>query len=142
MIWLVWVLLFLGGCQVLEKKIPDGKPLEYAVSDENRVPGELKRRIAELAENPFQITYVEGDRLYIGQGYGRQETKGYAIRIDSCVEGADVIGVKTTLLGPGSDEIRQDGELPENVCMREGELSACPYVVLEMGKSEKPVVFE
>ena len=49
---------------------------------------------------------------------------------------------ETTLLGPGSDETEKDGEEPENVCVREGARSQYPYVVLEMAKSEKPVIFK
>ena len=96
----------------------------------------------EMEEKPFQITYMQGDRLYVGQGYGKQEMEGYAIRVDSCTETKDVICVRTTLLGPGNDETEKDGEEAENVCVREGVRSQYPYVVLEMEKSEKPVIFK
>jgi hypothetical protein len=102
----------------------------------------MTERIAGMEENPFQIMYVQGDRLYVGQGYGRQEMEGYAIRVDGCTEEKDVICVQTTLLGPGSDEIEKDGEEMGNICMREDGFSQYPYVVLEMAKSEKPVIFE
>ena len=96
----------------------------------------------EMEEKPFQITYMQGDRLYVGQGYGKQEMEGYAIRVDSCTETKDVICVRTTLLGPGNDETEKDGEEAGNVCVREGARSQYPYVVLEMEKSEKPVIFK
>ena len=102
----------------------------------------MTERIAEMEETPFQIMYVQGDRLYVGQGYGRQEMEGYAIRVDGCTEEKDVICVQTTLLGPGSDETEKDGEEMGNICMREDGFSQYPYVVLEMAKSEKPVIFE
>lgn len=72
----------------------------------------------------------------------RQEMEGYAIRVDGCTEEKDVICVQTTLLGPGSDETEKDGEEMGNICMREDGFSQYPYVVLEMAKSEKPVIFE
>ena len=106
------------------------------------VPAEMTERIAGMEETPFQIMYVQGDRLYVGQGYGRQEMEGYAIRVDGCTEEKDVICVQTTLLGPGSDETEKDGEEMGNICMREDGFSQYPYVVLEMAKSEKPVIFE
>ena len=62
--------------------------------------------------------------------------------IDGCTEEKDVICVQTTLLGPGSDETEKDGEEMGNICMREDGFSQYPYVVLEMAKSEKPVIFE
>lgn len=107
-----------------------------------KVPAEMTERIAGMEETPFQIMYVQGDRLYVGQGYGRQEMEGYAIRVDGCTEEKDVICVQTTLLGPGSDETEKDGEEMGNICMREDGSSQYPYVVLEMAKSEKPVIFE
>lgn len=141
-IWLIVLLMFSGGCQVLDKKTADGNVLEYTIADEKKVPEEMAERMKEMEEKPFQITYVQGDRLYVGQGYGKQEMEGYAIRVDSCMEAQDVICVRTTLLGPGSDETEKAGEEPENVCVREGALSRYPYVVLEMAKSEKPVIFK
>lgn len=112
------------------------------IVDEKKVPAEMTERIAGMEETPFQIMYVQGDRLYVGQGYGRQEMEGYAIRVDGCTEEKDVICVQTTLLGPGSDETEKDGEEMGNICMREDGFSQYPYVVLEMAKSEKPVIFE
>ena len=104
------MLIFLGGCQVMEKEEAGGKMLEYSIVDEKKVPAEMTERIAGMEETPFQIMYVQGDRLYVGQGYGRQEMEGYAIRVDGCTEEKDVICVQTTLLGPGSDETEKDGK--------------------------------
>ena len=88
----------------MEKEEAGGEMLEYSIVDEKKVPAEMTERIAGMEETPFQIMYVQGDRLYVGQGYGRQE------------------------MG--------------NICMREDGFSQYPYVVLEMAKSEKPVIFE
>ena len=138
----IWMLIFLGGCQVMEKEEAGGEMLEYSIVDEKKVPAEMTERIAGMEETPFQIMYVQGDRLYVGQGYGKQEMEGYAIRVDGCTEEKDVICVQTTLLGPGSDETEKNGEEMGNICMREDGFSQYPYVVLEMAKSEKPVIFE
>lgn len=139
---MIWMLIFLGGCQVMEKKTTGGELLEYSIMDEKKVPEEMTERIAGMEEKPFQIMYVQGDRMYVGQGYGKQEMEGYAIRVNGCMEEKDVICVQTTLLGPGSDETEKEGEEMENICMREGVFSQYPYVVLEMEKREKPVIFE
>ena len=92
----IWMLIFLGGCQVMEKEEAGGEMLEYSIVDEKKVPAEMTERIAGMEETPFQIMYVQGDRLYVGQGYGRQEMEGYAIRVDGCTEEKDVICVQTT----------------------------------------------
>ena len=73
----IWMLIFLGGCQVMEKEEAGGEMLEYSIVDEKKVPAEMTERIAGMEETPFQIMYVQGDRLYVGQGYGRQEMEGY-----------------------------------------------------------------
>lgn len=140
-ICLASAVLLLGACQVIEKGEADGTAVKYTIVDEEKVPQEMKECISKMEGKPFQITYKEGDWLYIGQGYGRQKKQGYAIRVDSCAESEDAIYVKTTLLGPGSDEVSENGEEKENVCMREGKLSKDPYVVWKMGGNEKQVIF-
>ena len=100
----------------MEKEEAGGEMLEYSIVDEKKVPAEMTERIAGMEETPFQIMYVQGEK--------------------------DVICVQTTLLGPGSDETEKDGEEMGNICMREDGFSQYPYVVLEMAKSEKPVIFE
>ena len=77
----IWMLIFLGGCQVIGKR---GSRVEKCWNIplwmRKKVPAEMTERIAGMEETPFQIMYVQGDRLYVGQGYGRQEMEGYAIR--------------------------------------------------------------
>lgn len=144
-ITLGFMLMLFSGCQVVDKEIPDGEPMKFTIVDEKRVPEKMEENIKEMIEKPFQITYLEGEWLYIAQGYGKQERTGYAIQIDRCMEGADGIWVKTTLLGPGSVEIEQDEEEQGNICMicmREGGFSKYPYVVWKTTKSKKPVIFE
>ena len=75
------MLIFLGGCQVMEKEEAGGEMLEYSIVDEKKVPAEMTERIAGMEETPFQIMYEQGDRLYVGQGYGRQEMEGWEISV-------------------------------------------------------------
>lgn len=63
----IWMLIFLGGCQVMEKEEAGGEMLEYSIVDEKKVPAEMTERIAGMEETPFQIMYVQGDRLYVGR---------------------------------------------------------------------------
>ena len=98
----------------MEKEEAGGEMLEYSIVDEKKVPAEMTERIAGMEETPFQIMYVQGDRLYVGQGYGRQEMEGYAIRVDGCTEEKDVICVQTTLLGPRQKKMGRRWEI--SVC--------------------------
>lgn len=141
-ICLMAVLTFSEGCQVVEKEIPDGRQIKIVLVDEKKIPEKMAVCIKEREEQPFWITYLEGEWLYIGQGYGKQESKGYAIRIDECMEGEEGIRVKTTLLGPGSEESKENEEEQTNVVMRDGKLSKYPYIVWKIEKNEKPVIFK
>ena len=55
------MLIFLGGCQVMEKEEAGGEMLEYSIVDEKKVPAEMTERIAGMEETPFQIM---GDRKW------------------------------------------------------------------------------
>lgn len=141
-ILITFMLPFFAGCRVVRKEISEGTRMEITIVDEQKVPDQMKENIEKMIEKPFQITYLEGEWLYIAQGYGKQETTGYAIRIDNCMEGKEAIWVETTLLGPGSAEIEKDEEGQGNICIREDEFSKYPYVVWKITKSKKPIIFE
>ena len=53
------MLIFLGGCQVMEKEEAGGEMLEYSIVDEKKVPAEMTERIAGMEETPFQIMCKE-----------------------------------------------------------------------------------
>ena len=44
----IWMLIFLGGCQVMEKEAAGGEMLEYSIVDEKKVPAEMTERIAGM----------------------------------------------------------------------------------------------
>ena len=49
-IWLIVLLMFLGGCQVLDKKTVDGNVLEYTIADEQKIPEEMAGHMKEIEE--------------------------------------------------------------------------------------------
>lgn len=121
--------LGLMGCRVIRKDDTKLKDLEFVVMEKEDIPEEMKELIEERKKEPFQITYGDGTYLYIGQGYGKQDTGGYSVAVDSCYEAKDAICIHTTLLGPKSGE-----EISEN--------PTCPYVVVRLAWNEKYVVFQ
>ena len=51
----IWMLIFLGGCQVMEKEEAGGEMLEYSIVDEKKVPAEMTERIAGMEDNEMEI---------------------------------------------------------------------------------------
>ena len=60
----------------MEKEEAGGEMLEYSIVDEKKVPAEMTERIAGMEETPFQIMYVQGDRLYMGDRKWRDMRSG------------------------------------------------------------------
>ena len=52
----IWMLIFLGGCQVMEKEEAGGEMLEYSIVDEKKVPAEKRPPCVGGAVTPFGVT--------------------------------------------------------------------------------------
>lgn len=88
--WLTWLFtlslgltLLLAGCTLTEKKEITGEPLDFTVVPAEDVPDELKTILEANKESEMMISYRIGDYLYIIRGYGKQETGGCSIAVDS-----------------------------------------------------------
>ena len=127
-IW-VWILCFCAGCTVIKKDSAGKRELEFSVVEEDEVPDEMREMIEEEKEQPFRLTWGDGDSLYIGQGYGEKPMDGYQIQVDSCFETDDAIYIHTTLKGPPHGE-------------KINEKSTFPYGVVKVKGSGKQVVFQ
>lgn len=71
--FVIFLLAALTGCQMeetTEKKIKD---LDYTVCDESKLPEKLLDIIDEKKQEPFKLTYRTKDYLYIVVGYGAQD---------------------------------------------------------------------
>lgn len=119
----------LTGCTVVRKDKNGGKDLEFAVMEEDEIPGEMKALIEARKEKPFWMTWGDGEYLYIGQGYGEKSTGGYQVIVDGCVETEEAVYIHTMLQGPGQGE-------------KVSEKKSFPYVVIRVKWKEKHVVFQ
>ena len=54
----IWMLIFLGGCQVMEKEEAGGEMLEYSIVDEKKVPAEMTERIADVYKRQRQMRSI------------------------------------------------------------------------------------
>ncbi len=122
--------LVLAGCSMLNEEQVKLQDIGFTVVSEEKQPGELKTVIEEKKGSPFQLTYNDGEYLYIVIGYGEQPEGGYSIAVNDLYLTEDNIYVNTTLLGPDSAE-NKGVKVP-----------TYPYIVLKMDYLDKPVVFE
>ena len=122
----IWGLF--GGCEVTDMKEGDKKPVEYTVVLEKELPEEIHSLIEQKKEHDFQMTYQDGEDLYLIRGYGKQEKGGYSIQVEEVYMGASAIVVKTNLIGPprGEEAVLEP---------------SYPYIVLKIPYQDIPVQF-
>lgn len=117
-----------SGCDKIsgaEEKLSD---LEFTVVPNDDVQADIQTLIEEKKANPFQMTYSDGSYKYIVVGYGKQPTGGYSIQVDEVYDTENNICVKTTLLGPESQDSAVGAE-------------SFPYIVIKIENLDKTVVF-
>lgn len=121
-------ILFLGnGCQVIPEESPKVRDLEFVVEGEEVIPEHLKNIIEEKKEDPFQLTYSDGENLYIVIGYGKKDSTGYLVTVNDLYLTQEAIHVDTQLLGPKEEE--------------EKKTPSYPYIVLKTEFLDLPVVY-
>jgi len=117
------------GCSLTKVKADDAVKPEYTVMKEEDFPEEIKDLLEENKEKEFQMTYQDGEYLYLLKGYGKQETGGYSIQIVDLSLWDNAIHLETTLIGPDREQ-----EIKEE--------PSYPYIVIKMEYREEPVIFE
>lgn len=90
------IMLCLVGCKK-EEKIRD---LDFTVVSSECIPKELLTEIEGKKQEPFQMSFRDGNYLYMCVGYGKQETGGYSICVKELYLTDSSIVLDTTLLGP------------------------------------------
>lgn len=93
------------GCKQKQTEVKKLNDLEFTVVEEADLPEELLTSINEKKATPFKMTYSNDNYLYIVRGYGEQRSGGYSITANELFLAEDGIHFKTTLLGPGKDEL-------------------------------------
>lgn len=126
---LVVTMLAVQGCAVESEKNGRRKGREFTVTAEEDIPEEMWEDIEKSKEEPFWITYGDGEWLYIGQGYGKQEMQGYEVAAEKLEETDTFLYVTMRLDGPPAGEDVEETE-------------SFPFLVIRTEWSEKPVLFE
>ena len=100
------VLLACCGCgiQKQDQKISD---LPFHVVEQKAIPDELMDIIEEKKEGAFNLTYEDGESLYIVVGYGKMQTGGYSIEVPQFYLTSNHVVIDTNLIGPQTEAVRQ-----------------------------------
>lgn len=125
----LFLTVLLAGCRndrLDEKKVRD---VEYTVTSEDRLPEELKVLIDGKKQQPFKMTYQDGDYLYICQGFGTQPTGGYSIQVGEVYQTSNAIYFSAILVGPSVSEQSVEKE-------------TMPYIVVKTEYQDMTVVFD
>jgi hypothetical protein len=130
-VWVLGLLLFslLTGCESVHSESSRGEDWDYTVVPTADIPEDFQTEIQEKKVNSFQMTYDDGEYLYIAVGYGEQESGGYSIQVEGLHEKGEDLCLETTLTGPGEDVVVSDK-------------ASFPYLVVKTKKTEKNVVFD
>ena len=129
--WAVCLTLFflcfsmLTGCRIVDVSEGEAKEVEYTVLGSDEIPEEVEKVLEEQGQEPFALAYESGGFLYLMKGYGRQNSGGYSIRVDSLYATGEVIHLQTTLEGPATrEEQKGDGSCPSIVLKPEARKNA------------------
>lgn len=126
----VCVIVCAAGCEKEEKESKErGKDWDYTVVAVRDCPEDFLKELEEKKVNAFQMTYMDGEYLYIAMGYGEQATGGFSIAVKGLYELGDKLCFETELMGPGKDEVVK-------------EKPSYPFVIVKTEKTEKEVIFD
>lgn len=126
---LVCVLLLLCGCGEQSESSDKGKDWDYTVVAVRDCPKDFLNELDSKKVNPFQMTYMDGESLYIALGYGEQTTGGYSIVVHGLYDLGEKLCLEAELRGPGKDETVK-------------EKASYPFIIVKTEKTDKEVVFD
>ena len=129
-----WILLSLflisaAGCEKQMETSEKGKDWDYTVVAVRDCPEDFLKQLEEKKVNAFQMTYMDGEYLYIALGYGEQATGGYSIAVRGLYESGDKLCFEAELIGPGKDETVK-------------EKTSYPFVIIKTERTDKEVLFD
>lgn len=129
MMVVICVIVCAAGCEKEEESKERGKDWDYTVVAVRDCPEDFLKELEEKKVNAFQMTYMDGEYLYIAIGYGEQATGGFSIAVRGLYESGERLCFETELMGPGKDEVVK-------------EKPSYPFVIVKTEKTEKEVAFD
>lgn len=103
--------------------------IDYSIVQIADVPKEFLKEIEEKRVNAFQMTYMDGEYLYIALGYGKMVTGGFSITVHGLYESGDKLCFETELMKPNKDEVVK-------------EEPSYPFIIVKTEKTDRKVSFD
>lgn len=119
-------LVFLSACGKTGEVVRI-KDLESTICDDSRLPSELVEIINEKKEQPFRLTYMAGNYMYIVVGYGAQNRDALSVVLEDLYLGENAIYMDTKLVSE-SQNVKTD-------------VLTYPYIAVKCEKYDYPVIF-
>lgn len=120
--------LTLSGCETVKEGGEKGKEQAYTVVPVRDCPEDFLKEIEKKKINAFQMSYEDGEYLYIAVGYGEQSTGGYSIKVQGLYEKGENLCMETSLVGPEEDDVVR-------------EKASYPYIIIKTERTEKDIDF-
>lgn len=125
---MLMAMMLFTGCGAKKEKAVEY--LDFTVLAAEEIPEQLLLMIAERQEAPFQLSYQDGDMLYLVVGYGLQDSGGYSIQVPGFYLNGENMVLDTTLIGP--ETTPTGAEVAKS----------CPYIVIMTQYRDVPIVYE
>lgn len=93
-----------AGCGREKEEYTKTGDVDFTIVEEADVPKELADAIRGKKAEPFKLTYLAEDALYLARGYGEQPSGGYSIAVEELFQAEEGVCLKTILIGPAADE--------------------------------------
>ena len=124
---LLLVMAEASGCSLERGKNSSKKEVDFTIVKSEDIPEQLKKQIDMKMKDEFDLTYSDGNNMYIVSGYGEVPTGGYSITVEELRMDSNKIHVRTKLHAPEeSNDIVQE--------------FSCPYIVIKLEDNDKKVV--
>lgn len=123
------ITLILSGCRFVRIEQEKIRDVPYTVVSQDEWPKELTKLIEEKRKEPFQMTFQDGDDLYLCRGYGQQQRGGMSIQVKELYEVKNGICFSSVLTG-------------ELVKEQSDTLPSFPVIVVKIEYENKVVVFD
>ena len=106
-----------------------GDNVDYTIVTGSEIPDELKKIIKKRRNKAFELSYNDGEYLYVAKGYGQKDTNGYDITVKGFYKSDDNLIFDTCLNGPKTNE---------NVSVK----LSYPYIVIKTEYMNNSIIFK
>ena len=125
---MLFLVVFLQGCSVVEEeeKLRD---LEYTVVSPDDIPEDLANEIQNVKDKEFQLSYDDGEYLYIAKGYGARNTSGYNVTVKEVYLTEHTLVFDSEISGP-----REGEDVADKKTM--------PFIVVKTETVDRQIIYE